>query len=105
MKIFFGSVFIDEEKLREVGIDYPVKVEYYKEVNRDSSSDGGDIKFGVKVVKTEYRPNNVVIENRDVKCFTNDEVRIDRLLRVLKAGEVTPVCVDDVIEDFCKEMF
>ena len=30
MKTFFGGIFIQKEKLMEEGIDYPIKLEYYK---------------------------------------------------------------------------
>ena len=30
MKTFFGGKFIEKEKLTEAGIDYPIKLEYYK---------------------------------------------------------------------------
>ena len=30
MKNFFGSIFINRKKLEEAGINYPIKVEYYK---------------------------------------------------------------------------
>ena len=30
MKNFFGSIFINRDKLLEAGINYPIKVEYYK---------------------------------------------------------------------------
>ena len=30
MKTFFGSIFIEKEKLQEAGVKYPIKLEYYK---------------------------------------------------------------------------
>ena len=35
MKNFFGSIFINRDELREAGIDYPIKVEYYKIINEE----------------------------------------------------------------------
>ena len=35
MKTFFGSVFIEKEKLEEAGITHPIKLEYYKQINED----------------------------------------------------------------------
>ena len=35
MKYFFGSIFINRDKLREAGINYPIKVEYYKLINEE----------------------------------------------------------------------
>ena len=35
MKNFFGSIFINRDKLYEAGINYPIKVEYYKITNEE----------------------------------------------------------------------
>ena len=35
MKTFFGSIFIEKEKLQEAGVKYPIKLEYYKIKNED----------------------------------------------------------------------
>ena len=35
VKNFFGSIFINRDELKEAGIDYPIKVEYYKITNED----------------------------------------------------------------------
>ena len=37
VKNFFGSIFINRDELREAGIDYPIKVEYYKIINEEKS--------------------------------------------------------------------
>ena len=33
LKNFFGSIFINRDELLEAGINYPIKVEYYKITN------------------------------------------------------------------------
>ena len=35
LKNFFGSIFINRERLKEAGINYPIKVEYYKITNEE----------------------------------------------------------------------
>ena len=35
MKTFFGSIFIEKEKLQEAGVKYPIKLEYYKIINEE----------------------------------------------------------------------
>ena len=35
MKTFFGGTFIEKEKLEEAGINHPIKLEYYKEINEE----------------------------------------------------------------------
>ena len=38
VKNFFGSIFINRDELREAGIDYPIKVEYYKIIMKKKKS-------------------------------------------------------------------
>ena len=37
MTTFFGGVFIDQETLETAGINYPIKLEYYKRINENKS--------------------------------------------------------------------
>ena len=104
----FGGLFIEKEKLEEAGIYYPIKLEYYKRVNEDEENRINNLadlkagvyrKFGISVVKTEYMPNGIKVENKDVKYITSDEKQIDEILNIFKKNEVTPISVEDVISD------
>lgn len=108
LKKFFGGLFIEKEKLEEAGIYYPIKLEYYKRVNEDEENRINNLadlkagvyrKFGISVVKTEYMPNGIKVENKDVKYITSDEKQIDEILNIFKKNEVTPISVEDVISD------
>ena len=66
MKTFFGGKFIEKETLKEVGISYPIKLEYYKDIHSDEFIRTNGAKYGISVVKTSYIPNNTLIENKDV---------------------------------------
>ena len=46
--------FVAKEKLEEAGIDYPIKLEYYKRVNDDEVIKSGGNKYGVIIVQTDY---------------------------------------------------
>ena len=58
---FFGSIFINRDRLREAGINYPIKVEYYKVIN--------ELTYGIQVIKTEYREKIGVEQKKDWKCY------------------------------------
>ena len=81
MKNFFGSIFINRDELREAGIEYPIKVEYYKITNEIPSRQ--KLIFGIQVIKTEYN--------------TNSEKEVDKILYQLKENEVTPIGLEDVL--------
>lgn len=100
MKIFFGGTFIEKEKLKEAGIDHPIKLEYYKIINEDEIT--REEKYGVSVVKTEYLQNDIKVEDKTIKYISSSEIKINNLLNKLKINEVTPITVQDIIYDFSK---
>ena len=102
MKTFFGSIFIKKEKLEEAGINYPIKLEYYKIINEDEFIHGENAKYGIKIVKTEYLSNDTRVEEKTIKYLPSNEQKINYILTILKKNEVTPICVQDVICDLSK---
>ena len=105
MRTFFGGKFIEREKLIEAGIKYPIKLEYYKKINEDQFIKKENAKFGIAVVKTEYIPNNTKIENKEITYLSNDEQKVEKILKLFKENEVTPIGVEDVLADLSKELF
>lgn len=110
MKTFFDGIFISKEHLKEAGIKYPIKLEYYK-IARDENVRNTDQineientrgKYGIEVVKTEYLEGNVKIETKEVTNVTNDLDEANRILTLLRNNEVTPIGVEDVLEDLQK---
>lgn len=105
MKHFYAGTFINRDDLKKVGIEYPVKLEYYKtKENRELVKNENDIKYGIEVIKTSYNHNEVKTENVQIKEFTRDEIIVNKILDVLKNNQVTPVCAEYVVEDLLKEM-
>ena len=98
MKKFYGGIFIEKEKLKEAGIVNPIKLEYYKITNEEEE------KYGIEIVKTQYINEEIKVENKEIDYITNNEEKIDEILRILKENEVTPIAVQDVICDFSKEI-
>lgn len=104
MKTFFGSTFINKEKLEKENINYPIKLEYYKIINEDELNKNNATKFGINIVKTEYKNNNSNVEEKAIKYLSNDEQKINEILNALKQNEVTPIALEDVIVDFSKQI-
>ena len=100
MKTFFGGIFIQKEKLMEEGIDYPIKLEYYKYTNNEEKNKS---KYGISIIKTEYK-EKVMVEEKSIKYFTDDEKKAINILQLLKNNEVTPTGVEDVIQDYAKSI-
>ena len=101
MKNFFGSIFINRDELLEAGINYPIKVEYYKITDDDKEKRENKLIYGIQVIKTEYRDKIGVEQNR-IEHITNDESEINKMLSLIKENEVTPIGLEDVIIEIKK---
>ena len=104
MRTFFGGAFIDKERLEEAGIKHPIKLEYYKQINEDDINSGKE-KYGIHIVKTEYIPDNIKVETKNIKHLTNDELEEDRILNIFTENQVTPINSEEVISDLFRSKF
>lgn len=94
MKTFFDGIFIDKNRLLEEGIKYPVKIEYYKTI---TGKENVENKYGIEIVKTEYKEGNVNVEKEEVYEVTNNSNEADKILTLLRDNEVTPIAIQDVL--------
>ena len=104
MNVFFGSIFIKKEELKEAKINYPIKLEYYKIINEEEFINKDKFKFGIKIVKTEYKGEKPNIEEKSITYLSNDEGKIEKILNILKNNEVTPICMREIIYEFSKSL-
>ena len=101
LKNFFGSIFINRDELLEAGINYPIKVEYYKITDENEMGKENKLIYGIQVIKTEYR-DKIGVEQNKIEHITNDESEITRILNLIKENEVTPIGLEDVIIEIKK---
>ncbi|MCI8760883.1 MAG: hypothetical protein HFJ34_07235 [Clostridia bacterium] len=101
MKTFFSSTFIKEETLNEARINYPVKLEYYKIINKEKNLEKDKAKFGIYILMKEYKKEGVKKGNSKMQHITNDEKQVEEIMNTLEKNEVTPGGLKDVV----KEMF
>lgn len=104
MKTFFDGIFISKEHLNEAGIKFPIKLEYYKTTREESSKIAreNENKYGIEIVKTEYREGNVRVETKEINNVANNIKDQEKILTLLRDNEVTPIGVEDVLEDLLK---
>ena len=69
-------------------------------INEDKFVNENNSKYGIKVVKTEYLDNDIITENKEIKNLSNSEQRTNEILETLKRNEVTPIGVQDIMQDF-----
>ena len=97
---------MSREELANIGVEYPIKLEYYKtKTNDEEVKNQKDIKYGIEVIKTSYINEKVSIEKRTIPEIIRDEIKINRILDKLKENKVTPVSAEYVIEDLLKESY
>lgn len=101
MKKIFGSIFINRDRLSEAGINYPIKVEYYKLTDENIKTRKNELVYGIQIIKTEYR-DKIGIEQNKMEHITNDENEINKMLKLVKEYQVTPVGLEDVIGEIKK---
>ena len=76
MKYFFGCTFMSRDELANIGVDYPIKLEYYKtQTNEEDVKNQKDIKYGIEVIKTSYIDEKVDIEKTIIPEILKDEIR------------------------------
>lgn len=100
MKTFFDGVYVSSQTLEEADIHYPIKLEYYK----TSIEENVEPQFGIEIVKTEFIDGNINIESEHIENITNDEIEQNRILTLLKNNEVTPIGLNDVLQDLLPVM-
>lgn len=103
MKVFYGGTFIEKQELAEAGIKYPIKLEYYKMINEDELIKHEKEIYGIKIIKTEYKENNISTEEKEIQYLSNDEIRINRMLNLFQEHSVTPVSAEYIAEDLLKQ--
>jgi len=96
MNTFFSSTFVGEEALKEAEIYHPIKLEYYKHTNEEKENEA---KFGINIIKKEYKKEGLTIDNKELTGITNDEQEIEELLSFLGKTKVMPVHAIDVLKD------
>ena len=101
MKNFFGSIFINRDRLIEAGINYPIKVEYYKIINEERQIKQNKLIYGIQIIKTEYR-EKIGVEQNQLEEITNDENEINSILGLMKENEVTPIGLEEIVTEIKK---
>lgn len=102
MKEFYGGIFIDKETLTASGIEYPIKLEYYKTKNTNENNKYQEM-YGIQIIKTEYK-KYVNVEEEKIEYVTENERDINDILKKFKENNVTPVSARYIIEDMLKDV-
>ena len=89
-----GRTVIDNNDSDELCRGYKIELEYYQ-----IKSEASDKPYGIEIVKRSIENNIVNIEEKTIHHLCYQEQDSCHLLEILKANKVTPVAVDDIIQD------
>ena len=95
MRKFYADVILNKDELKESDSNR-IELEYYKIAKNIKK---GQRTYGVEIVKTEYFNDKKLKESENIYNVTNNESVIDNLLSMLKENQVTPVGLNDVVDE------
>lgn len=97
LRTFFGKTTINNEDAEQANFDR-MYLEYYKNVNeREIKKD--EKPYGVTIIKKTQIGKILEIEEKEVKNILNRENYVDNILKLLVEYKVTPIGLDDVLQD------
>lgn len=99
-KTFYGGAVIDSKDSREFDLGYRIILQYYKTCNSLMVKEENT--YGVEIVKTEQKGEEVKTEIKDINNITTSEEVADEILEMLTNYKVTPITATEIIEDFIK---
>ena len=97
-KTCYGMTYFDENDLKETQINHRVELEYYK----TNKYEENDFKYGIEICKKEYINDNITVETNKIENITNSSDKVIEIINTLKKYKVTPVGLNDVLEDLLK---
>ena len=97
LKKLYGKTVIDGSDSEELTKDNKIELEYYQIKNETSSKP-----YGIEIVKRKIENDIMNIEEKTVRHICNEEKESNKLLEILMSNKVTPVAVEDIIEDLSK---
>lgn len=97
LRTFFGKTTINNEDAEQANFDR-MYLEYYKNVNeREIKKD--EKPYGVTIIKKTQIGKILEIKEKEVKNILNRENDVDNILKLLVEYKVTPIGLDDVLQD------
>ena len=97
LRTFFGKTTINNEDAEQANFDR-MYLEYYKNVNeREIKKD--EKPYGVTIIKKTQIGKILEIEEKEVKNILNRENDVDNILKLLVEYKVTPIGLDDVLQE------
>lgn len=102
-RTYYGGTFLEKEDLRETNINHRIELEYYTTKNHTNKETKDEkATYGIEIVKKEYIGNKVDTESSRKEHISNNADKVIEIIDTLKRYKVTPIGLNDVLEDLLK---
>ena len=102
-KAYYGATFLEAEDLKETNINHRIELEYYttkKYINNDAKEKF--INYGIEIIKKEYKNDKIDTETNNREYISNNAEKVIEIIETLKRHKVTPIGLNDVLDDLLK---
>ena len=103
-RTYCGVASLEEDDLKESSINHKVELKYYKtrKYKCDKFNDITAV-YGIQILKKEYNNNIFNIETNTIDNISSNSKKIISIIEKLKKYKVTPIGLNDVLDDLLKE--
>lgn len=101
-RTYYGATFLGEEDLKETNIKHRIELEYYTTKNNINKVKDKETTYGIEIIKKEYLNNKIGIETETKEQISNNSQKVIEIIDTLKKYKVTPIGLNDVLEDLLK---
>ncbi len=97
-RTYFGEAYLEKSDLEETNIDYKVQLEYYTTKKTEDKKD----MYGIEIIKKEHKNNVTDTETTSRTDICDSSQKVIEIINTLKKYKVTPIGLNDVLEDLLK---
>lgn len=98
-RIYYGGISLDDEDMKETKNNRKIELEYYTTKKCDNILNENKEQYGVEIIKKEYEGKDVKVEHNHRENICSNQDRITEIIDVLKRCKVTPIGLDDVMDE------
>ena len=98
-KTYYGGTFLGKEELTESNINHEIELEYYtiKDIKDNTKAN-----YGIEIIKKEYKESGIDIEKSNIENVSYNKSKVVEIIDTLKKYKVTPIGLNDVLEDLLR---
>lgn len=100
VRTLYGKTKIEEADFEGESNNTEIDLKYYK--TKILLSNSGKKKYGIEIVKEETNGKNKTKEKGRAYGISNSEEIIENILKIFIQNKVTPVAINDILNDFRK---